>query len=347
MRIELGPYDLVEPVGRGGMATVWRGELRNERLPVAVKVLDAQHLRDPGFRAWFASEVRVMASLDHPHIARIYDQGVVQASSDRRLPLGAPYMVMEWASGGRLELGRIGSWAPLRSLLIDLLDALAHAHARGVVHRDLKPSNITVCTEADPRPGIKLVDFGVAHVVEHEALELDDSGEQQLFGTPRFMAPEQVMRDFRALGPWTDLYALGCLAFAAANGNTLTVAEANTLGEAELDHVRLHQCLMQLVSNAAKFTRNGAIRVTATRTPDDLVFEVRDNGIGIPAEKQARIFDPFMQVEADAARRYEGSGLGLTLVQRLAKLMGGDIACESAVGAGSTFTLRVSANQMQ
>lgn len=134
---------------------------------------------------------------------------------------------------------------------------------------------------------------------------------------------------------------------AAASGNTLTIAGVSGLGEADLDHVRLHQCLLQLISNAAKFTRNGAITVTAARTPHELVFAVRDTGIGIPEAQQAHIFEPFMQGETSAARRYEGSGLGLTLVQRLARLMGGDVTCKSTPGVGSTFTLRVSANQMQ
>jgi signal transduction histidine kinase len=74
-----------------------------------------------------------------------------------------------------------------------------------------------------------------------------------------------------------------------------------------------------------------------------LVFEITDTGIGISAEQQARIFEPFVQVEDHEARRYEGAGLGLTLVQRLARLMGGDVTCQSTPGIGSTFTLHVDA----
>lgn len=137
------------------------------------------------------------------------------------------------------------------------------------------------------------------------------------------------------------------LPLAEINTNEISIEQAGVLGEAEIDHVRLHQCLMQLISNAAKFTKNGYIRVLATRAEAggraQLVFEVSDTGIGISPEQQSRIFEPFTQVQADADRGYEGAGLGLTLVQRLARLMGGEITCRSALGQGSTFILSVDA----
>ena len=133
-------------------------------------------------------------------------------------------------------------------------------------------------------------------------------------------------------------------ALAAINGNTLTIESAD-LGAAEIDHRRLHQCLLHLISNAAKFTKNGAICVTAERRVTagrvQLAFSVADTGIGISEEQQSRIFDPFVQADAASDRRYEGTGLGLTLVRRLAQLMGGDVAVASARGQGSVFTLWV------
>lgn len=137
------------------------------------------------------------------------------------------------------------------------------------------------------------------------------------------------------------------LPLAAANNNVLNVREQGALGEADIDHTRVYQCLMQLIGNAAKFTQDGEIVVTAARKAingrDSLVFSVRDTGIGIDSVQQARIFDPFMQVDGAEARRYEGAGLGLTLVQRLARLMEGDVVCESTPGKGSTFTLWIAA----
>ena len=134
---------------------------------------------------------------------------------------------------------------------------------------------------------------------------------------------------------------------AEINTNALSIEQKGSLGEAEIDHVRLHQCLMQLISNAAKFTKNGYINVLATRSEANgrakLIFEVSDTGIGISPEQQVRIFEPFTQVQSDADRSYEGAGLGLTLVQRLARLMGGDVTCRSAPGKGATFVLSVDA----
>lgn len=130
---------------------------------------------------------------------------------------------------------------------------------------------------------------------------------------------------------------------AMAGNNKLITTNVEDLGEAEIDHMRLHQCLMQLVSNAAKFTRDGEIRIGARRevlgATERLVFSVSDTGAGIASQEQARIFEPFVQGDGGVARRAEGTGLGLTLVRRLARLMGGDVRCESTPGHGSTFTL--------
>lgn len=138
------------------------------------------------------------------------------------------------------------------------------------------------------------------------------------------------------------------LPLAAANNNKLTVSESGALGEADIDHMRLHQCLIQLVSNAAKFTRDGEIKIGAKREQigaiDRLVFSVSDTGLGISPEDQRRIFEPFVQGESETARRSEGAGLGLALVRRLARLMGGDVACQSVPGQGSTFTLWIDAS---
>ena len=134
---------------------------------------------------------------------------------------------------------------------------------------------------------------------------------------------------------------------AMAGDNKLIITTIEDLGEAEIDHMRLHQCLMQLVSNAAKFTRGGEIRIGARREAlganERLIFSVSDTGAGIAGEEQARIFEPFVQGDSGTARRAEGTGLGLTLVRRLALLMGGDVRCESTPGHGSTFTLWIDA----
>ena len=109
-----------------------------------------------------------------------------------------------------------------------------------------------------------------------------------------------------------------------------------------LDRTRVRQILLNLVSNAIKFTRNGQIRIRVRRDGEHhLDISVRDTGIGIPADKLAVIFLPFTQVDPSTTRRYEGSGLGLAISRRLAELMGGTLSVESSPGRGSTFTLRL------
>ncbi len=134
---------------------------------------------------------------------------------------------------------------------------------------------------------------------------------------------------------------------AAINDNKFRFSEATPLGEVELDHARLYQALMQLISNAVKFTVKGEVKVVASRGVREgrevLLFTVSDTGIGIAPENRDKIFEPFFQVEQSAARRHEGAGLGLAFARQVARLMGGDIACESTLGAGSTFTLWVDA----
>ncbi len=134
---------------------------------------------------------------------------------------------------------------------------------------------------------------------------------------------------------------------AAANGNRVLVEGAELLGDAETDGFKLGQCLLNLMSNAAKFTRGGDIILRARRERcedgDWLVFDVADTGIGISPEAQARLFQPFVQADATTTRAYGGTGLGLAITRRLAQLLGGDVSIKSALGEGSVFTLRVPA----
>jgi len=130
---------------------------------------------------------------------------------------------------------------------------------------------------------------------------------------------------------------------AAINGNAFRMTTSGELDEAELDHARLYQCVMQLIANAAKFTANGVIDLAVSREMrsegEAIVFAVRDTGAGVPASQVERIFDPFVQADGTQGRRFEGAGLGLAFVRRVARLMGGDVICESELGRGSTFTL--------
>jgi eukaryotic-like serine/threonine-protein kinase len=218
--IRVGPFVLDACVGQGGMGEVWRGHHREQTVPVAIKVITAAEARDPDVCAAFRNEVRAVARLDHPGIVRVLDYGAVDAAAERdsggRLVRESPFLAMELLSGGSLHQAAPPSgWPALERTLLDLLDALAHAHSRGVVHRDLKPRNVLFADETSDRPGLRLTDFGIAH-----ALGGDDPDDPEgTTGTPWYMAPEQLHDRWRDYGPWTDLYAFGCIAWELATGS--------------------------------------------------------------------------------------------------------------------------------
>lgn len=212
MQLALGPFLLQQPIGRGGMSEVWRAQHQVLGLPVAIKILMTQ---SPVLQQAFAGEVRAMARLDHPGIVAVLDQGIVdhvaEIASGGHLPSGTPWMAMELCSGGTLEGFIPANFNGLRRLLMDLLIALSVAHARGVLHLDLKPENVLISNNSDLRPGRKLTDFGLSF-----AQQTDDDA--AVLGTPAYMAPEQFRRQWRDYGPWTDLYALGCVGWALCTG---------------------------------------------------------------------------------------------------------------------------------
>ncbi|MHB8573768.1 MAG: ATP-binding protein [Dehalococcoidia bacterium] len=129
------------------------------------------------------------------------------------------------------------------------------------------------------------------------------------------------------------------------NGNRFVLDAAPDLGQMRSDQTKLRQCLLNLLSNAAKFTDQGAITLTVRRKsqPDGewLTFAVSDTGIGMTGEQQARLFAAFSQAEAGTSARYGGTGLGLALSREFCRLLGGDISVESAPRSGSTFTVRL------
>ena len=224
---QLGPFAVEGLIGRGGMADVFRGVHMQQNTPVAIKVITASFAREPMFQQCFRNEVQSVARLHHPGIVMVYDHGRVTEAIDvghqAKLEADSPYLVMEHARHGALDsVKRRLRWTSLRALLLSLLDALAHAHARGVLHRDLKPGNILVCGTDEPRPGVKLTDFGIAHALEREGVP---NASEITGGTPLFMAPEQFDASWRDYGPWTDLYALGCLTFLWATGRPPFVAD--------------------------------------------------------------------------------------------------------------------------
>ena len=134
---------------------------------------------------------------------------------------------------------------------------------------------------------------------------------------------------------------------AERNANAIEIACAPDVGTMVADHTRVRQSLLNLASNAAKFTERGSVRIAVTRVAVEgrpwVAFEVSDTGIGMTPQQTARLFQDFMQADASTTRKYGGTGLGLAISRRLCRMMGGDIEVESTPGRGSRFTMRLPA----
>ena len=206
----LGPYEIHEVIGRGGMSTVYRAYQPSMDRDVAVKIISSELAADPEFMARFVREAQIVAHLQHPHILPVYDFGQTNDHA---------YLVMRLVEGGSLT-GEIKQ-GPLANdrvikLVRQIASALDYAHLRGIVHRDLKPSNILL----DEDGNAYLTDFGIAKTI-NEGTGLTVTG--QVMGTPTYMAPEQWRS--QPVDGRTDVYALGVIIFQMLLGQAPFIAE--------------------------------------------------------------------------------------------------------------------------
>jgi hypothetical protein len=201
--MHLGQYRIVAPLGRGGMAAVYRAHQPGVDRSVALKLVPLEQSTSAEFIQRFRREARVIASLEHPNILPVYDYGEAA---------GYLYLVMRLAGGGTLADALTGRPLPigeLRRILSQVGDALDYAHSRGVVHRDVKPSNILV----DERGQCLLTDFGIAKMAE-AATQFTVTG--SFLGTPHYASPEQGLG--QPLDGRSDLYSLGVILYEMATG---------------------------------------------------------------------------------------------------------------------------------
>ncbi len=220
----VGPYVLERPLGQGGMGSVWLARRADGRFEgqVAVKFLMAG-LLGRGDTGRFAREGEILARLSHPHIARLLDAGVYQGQQ--------PYLVLEYVDGLPIDVycrqQQLDVEARVR-LFLDVLAAVAHAHARLILHRDLKPSNILVTRDGE----VKLLDFGIAKLMADATQASQGAAATELTQragsafTPQFAAPEQVQQ--ADVTTATDVYALGVLLYLLLGGSHPTADDTQT-----------------------------------------------------------------------------------------------------------------------
>jgi len=208
----LGRYRIDDRIGEGAMAEVFRAYDTGIDRVVAIKALKAEYRSDPDLSRRFVREATAAGTLNHPHIATIHDVGEAD---------GTAYIAMEMVAGQPLDEvlqtnGRMG-YERVLALGIQMADALAYAHTRGIVHRDVKPSNILISADGQTA---KLLDFGVARIGEADPV----SGDAQLLGTqtslmigtPRYMSPEQALG--LAVDHRSDLFSLGAVLYEILTG---------------------------------------------------------------------------------------------------------------------------------
>ena len=151
----------------------------------------------------------------------------------------------------------------------------------------------------------------------------------------------EVSHERFELAPFLDEVKVASQALAQRKSNRFTLTSNVSASAIESDPIRLRQILYNLVSNAAKFTQEGEIELAVFDEGEEIVFEVKDTGIGMDREQQEKVFEEFEQADATISREYGGTGLGLALVTRLAEMLGGSVEVESELGVGSTFTVRL------
>jgi eukaryotic-like serine/threonine-protein kinase len=198
------------------MSDVWAARDLDSGKCVALKLVTRGGVTAQSIRRYFRNEVRFLIRLRHPCVLDFYDCGQLDAPIVTRSGVQyaerTPYLVVEHVQGKSLRscCGAM-PWPQLRSILFQLLGALAHIHMHSIIHKDIKPDNLLL----DERTGrVRLCDFGIAQTMT----QLDNDSRCISAGSLRYMPPEQLKGDWRAVGPWTDLYSVGTLAYALATG---------------------------------------------------------------------------------------------------------------------------------
>lgn len=216
-------YELVEYRGGGGMAKVYRALDRNLEREVAVKLINPAYSADPEFEARFQRESRIVSQLSDPHIVVVHDFGIATEHG--------PFLVMEFLRGQTLrERLQTDGALPLRAgiqLGAQLLLALIHAHDKNVVHRDIKPDNIFILNQSGVRLHVRVLDFGIARILQGDTADEAANEEQRLtkpgaiLGTPRYMSPEQLAGN--PLDARTDLYSAAMVIYETLTGRLPTL----------------------------------------------------------------------------------------------------------------------------
>jgi serine/threonine-protein kinase len=328
----LGPYEIVSPIGAGGMGEVYRARDGRLQRDVAIKVLSADFAVDPGRLRRFEQEARAVAALSHPNILAIYDTGQEPA----------PFLVTELLEGETLRA--LLDRGPLSlHYLIDVAGQIAAglvaAHARGIVHRDLKPANLFLTRDGV----VKLLDFGLAKTIG-TVVVLDSDPTQAatiegtILGTVGYMSPEQVRGD--VIDHRTDIFACGAILYEmttgqrAFRGGSAAETMSAVLREEPSEpsaHGNTPPALLRIIRRCLE--KNADLRFQSAR---DLKFAVESmSGVSTPAairqpDQKSVAVIPFTNMSADPENEYFSDGLAEELTNALARLPGLRVASRTS-----------------
>src|SRR5215510_4166841 len=257
----LGPYRILNQIGQGGMATVYKAYQPSMDRNVAVKVLPGQLAQSPEFTQRFQQEARIIAKLEHAHILPVFDYGESE---------GISYFVMRFLEAGtlkdKMESGRPLPLREIDRLFTQLADALSYAHSMGVVHRDLKPANALI----DSRGNLFLTDFGIAKILEGTSPRLTQT--DAIMGTPAYISPEQAQAE--KVDQRSDIYSLGIILYEMVTGRVPYTAD--TPLAVILKHVTHPLPLPSSIKPDIPETIERVLLKALAKNPDDRFANVSD-----------------------------------------------------------------------
>lgn len=205
-------FELIEMIGQGAMAIVYKAKQTAVDRYVAVKIMRPELASDPVQQKRFSREARSLSKLDHPNLLKIFDIG--------QTPNGRPYFIMEYLKGRSIEkmLEEAGPVAPAFALrmFVQVCDAMDHAHKQGIIHRDLKPENIMLVRCEDDQHLTKVVDFGIVKYTDDQMVSQRLTKTGEVWGSPVYMSPEQCKGE--KLDPRSDIYSFGLVMYEALTG---------------------------------------------------------------------------------------------------------------------------------
>jgi TolB-like protein/Tfp pilus assembly protein PilF len=285
----LGPYEILAPIGAGGMGEVWKAtDTRLDRV-VAIKVLNGPHSDR------FEQEARAIAALNHPHICTLYD-------------VGPNYLVMEYIDGVALS-GPLPVEEALR-LALQMAAALEAAHAKGITHRDLKPANILVTKQ-----GVKLLDFGLAKAVDGWGATGDATRtiEGTILGTPSYMAPEQI--EGKPCDARSDVFSFGAVLYEMLAGSRAFEGMAAVLRDDPKPPPALERLVMRCLEKQA------ARRFQTMAELREALGKAAQVGTSVHQQPSIAVL-PFANMSADKENEYFSDGLAEEIINALTQVAG-------------------------